>query len=62
MTGVGAYCYIVWAVWLRHCLNQRQDEYEFVWLRLYHLPEVVGVKSVIDYDGSLENGPVKKSK
>lgn len=31
MTGTGAYYYIVWGVWLRHCLNGRQDEFELVW-------------------------------
>ena len=31
MTGVGAYFYIVWALWLRHCLNERQDEFEMIW-------------------------------
>lgn len=31
MTGVGAYFYIAWGIWLRHCLNGRQDEFEMVW-------------------------------
>jgi dihydroceramidase len=31
MTGTGAYFYIVWGIWLRHCLNGRQDEYELHW-------------------------------
>lgn len=35
MTGVGAYFYIVWCIWLRHCLNGRQDEYELVWPSLF---------------------------
>jgi len=41
MTGVGAYYYIVWGVWLRHCLNYRQDEYELVWPNLWTMPAVV---------------------
>ena len=42
MTGIGAYCYIVWGIWLRHCLNGKQDLYEMIWPRLVtSLPEVV---------------------
>lgn len=61
MTGLGAYCYIVWGIWLRHCLNERQDEYDFVWSHLNCFPEVVRVQNVGDSNGSLQNGPVKKS-
>jgi dihydroceramidase len=35
MTGTGAYFYIVWGIWLRHCLNGRQDEYELHWPSFY---------------------------
>jgi dihydroceramidase len=41
MTGVGAYCYLVWGTWLRHCLNGRQDEYELVWPRLFCVPHII---------------------
>lgn len=41
MTGIGAYLYIVWGIWLRHCLNQRQDEYHLRWAHFWHIPEVV---------------------
>lgn len=42
MTGVGAYYYIVWAIWLRHCLNNRQDQYVLEWPSLFFsLPSVV---------------------
>ncbi|KAH7388786.1 alkaline ceramidase-like protein [Pyrenochaeta sp. MPI-SDFR-AT-0127] len=41
MTGVGAYYYIVWGIYLRHCLNYRQDEYELVWPNLWTVPVVV---------------------
>lgn len=61
LTGLGAYCYIVWGTWLRHCLNRRQDEYEFVWPRLYHLPEVVRVQDPPATNDSLQNGFPKKS-
>ncbi|KAI9881028.1 MAG: hypothetical protein M1830_008910 [Pleopsidium flavum] len=41
MTGIGAYFYITWGVWLRHCLNGRQNEYTLNWPRLLSLPEIV---------------------
>jgi dihydroceramidase len=41
MTGTGAYYYIVWGIWLRHCLNYRQDEYELKWPNLWTVPDVV---------------------
>ena len=62
MTGIGAYCYIVWGIWLRHCLNERQDEYRFVWPRFYHLPEVVRVMAETASNGPTENGLAKKTR
>lgn len=41
MTGLGAYFYITWVIWLRHCLNGRQDEYTMVWPSYFSLPETV---------------------
>lgn len=41
MTGTGAYFYIVWGIWLRHCLNGKQEEYDLQWPRLFSVPEVV---------------------
>ncbi|KAF1357053.1 alkaline ceramidase-like protein [Delphinella strobiligena] len=42
MTGTGAYFYIVWGIWLRHCLNGRQDEFELYWPSLFtSLPAVL---------------------
>lgn len=62
MTGVGANCYIVWGIWLRHCLNERQDEYEFVWPSIYHLPEIVRIESGNISNISVRNGFVKKTR
>jgi dihydroceramidase len=47
MTGVGAYFYIVWGIWLRHCLNYRQDEYELYWPNLWTMPVVVKQSSAV---------------
>ncbi|KAF2272602.1 alkaline ceramidase-like protein [Westerdykella ornata] len=41
MTGVGAYAYLVWGIWLRHCLDYKQDEYELVWPRWTSMPVVL---------------------
>ncbi|KAF2686523.1 alkaline ceramidase-like protein [Lentithecium fluviatile CBS 122367] len=46
MTGTGAYFYIVWGIWLRHCLNGRQDEYTLMWPGWTSLPVVVKWHSV----------------
>ncbi|CAO1605122.1 alkaline ceramidase ydc1 [Xanthoria calcicola] len=41
LTGIGAYYYLIWGIWLRHCLNGRQDEYSLVWPSILSLPEIV---------------------
>lgn len=41
MTGTGAYFYLTWGIWLRHCLNGRQEEYELYWPRIFVFPEIV---------------------
>ncbi len=42
MTGMGAYYYIVWAIWLRHCLDGHQWHYDLIWPRLItSFPRVV---------------------
>lgn len=41
MTGIGAYYYIIWAIWLRHCLNERQDEFVLKWPSVFSIPEVL---------------------
>ncbi|PGH12089.1 hypothetical protein AJ79_04488 [Helicocarpus griseus UAMH5409] len=43
MTGIGAYLYIVWGIWLRHCLRGRQEEYRLAWSHFYSIPDVVRV-------------------
>ncbi|TQB69110.1 Alkaline ceramidase 3 [Monascus purpureus] len=41
MTGLGAYMYIIWGIWLRHCLNNRQEEYYLSWSRFWNFPEIL---------------------
>jgi dihydroceramidase len=50
MTGLGAYLYIIWGIWLRHCLNNRQDEYHLRWARFWHIPEVVRTADSVTQD------------
>jgi len=46
MTGTGAYMSLVWGIWLRHCLNERQDEYELHWPSVFSsLPEIIRSRS-----------------
>merc|ERR1712000_674608 len=41
MTGVGAYYYITWGIWLRHCLAGRELQYVLHWPHiLTSMPEV----------------------
>ena len=55
MTGTGAYFYIVWAIWLRHCLNGKQDSYNMHWPKLWSLPVVLRR----DTDSSTNGTPKK---
>jgi dihydroceramidase len=41
MTGIGSYYYIVWAIWLRICLNGAQDTFMLNWKHWWNIPEVV---------------------
>jgi dihydroceramidase len=59
MTGIGAYFYIVWGIWLRHCLNYKQDEYELIWPHLATMPTVVK-KEQKHHANGFQNGSVKK--
>jgi len=61
MTGTGAYFYIVWGIWLRHCLNGKHDEYVLVWPSLFSFPAVVHRKlALVGARGSMPNGMTKK--
>ena len=57
LTGVGAYYYLIWGIWLRHCLNGRQDEYSLVWPSIVSLPEIVRLESST---GTVEPAVAKK--
>lgn len=55
MTGTGAYFYVVWAIWLRHCLNNKN--YVLYWPSMFFsLPEVVPAKVASFSHGKGANG------
>ncbi|KAG9768705.1 putative alkaline dihydroceramidase Ydc1, partial [Aureobasidium melanogenum] len=60
MTGIGAYCYIVWGIHLRHILNGDQEHYRMVWPSFWRLPEIVKVSEppARDSTGKAANGAV----
>ncbi|KAI7287424.1 alkaline ceramidase-like protein [Hortaea werneckii] len=60
MTGYGAYFYIVWGVWLRHCLNGKQDEYDMLWPSWFSAPVVV--KRAAPPSLAEMNGDTKKAR
>ncbi|KAI9827574.1 MAG: hypothetical protein M1832_004924 [Thelocarpon impressellum] len=65
MTGTGAYFYITWGIWLRHCLNGRQEEFDLEWPSLLcSLPEIVrkGPAAGETVDGLAGDGGTKKAR
>jgi dihydroceramidase len=48
MTGTGAYFDIVWGIWLRHCLNGRQDDFELSWPSIFSMPDIIPARRHID--------------
>ncbi|KAF2234622.1 alkaline phytoceramidase [Viridothelium virens] len=62
MTGIGAYFYITWGIWLRHCLDGRQDEFELHWPRATtSLPMIVKRKVMNGSANGSANGFAKKT-
>jgi len=60
MTGVGAYYYLVWGIWLRKCLNDKQDDYELHWNGFFRsFPTIVRTTKALNSD--LQNGGAKKN-
>ena len=42
MTGMAAYLNLTWGIWLRYCLDGKQDEVELMWPSLFtSIPAVV---------------------
>ncbi|KAH8808410.1 alkaline ceramidase [Xylogone sp. PMI_703] len=60
LEGIGSYYYIVWAIWLRHCLNERQGEYSLNWPSIFSLPECI--RTSPSQSQAASNGVPKSSK
>ena len=56
----------MWGIWLRHCLNGREDEYRLIWPSvLFSLPQIEKVHRLSranSYEHSAADGESKKSK
>lgn len=50
-----SYYYIVWGIWLRHCLNGRQDEFEMTW------PSIMFSFPRVERKHTSSNGVLKKA-
>lgn len=40
-TGIAAYFNLTWAIWLRYCLNGKQDDVELIWPSVFTSVPVV---------------------
>ncbi|KAK9797466.1 hypothetical protein SCARD494_03295 [Seiridium cardinale] len=52
MTGIGAYYYITWRIWIHRCLDGDEDRYRLSWSSVFAMPDVVAAEDV----ASVENG------
>nr|OQO29310.1 hypothetical protein B0A51_02886 [Rachicladosporium sp. CCFEE 5018]OQO29860.1 hypothetical protein B0A51_02312 [Rachicladosporium sp. CCFEE 5018] len=63
-TGIGAFHYITWGVWLRRCLDGQQEEYDVIWPHLLSVPECVrrtSLNGTANGHAKPANGHVKAS-
>lgn len=44
MTGIGAYYYITWRIWIHRCLEGNEDKFRLCWPSLLGIPEVVAIE------------------
>ena len=61
MTGLGGYVLIVWSIWLRHCLDNRQEEFELYWPSFIGtVPSIVRKTSAGTPSGTVSNISLKQ--
>lgn len=41
MTGIGAYYYITWRVWIHRCMDGEEDKFQLNWPSIFSIPEVI---------------------
>ncbi|KAI2607682.1 putative alkaline phytoceramidase [Hypoxylon fragiforme] len=44
MTGIGAYFYIIWRIWIHRCLDGDEDKFRLNWPSMISMPEVVTIQ------------------
>ncbi|KAI1840500.1 hypothetical protein JX265_008603 [Neoarthrinium moseri] len=44
MTGIGAYYYITWRIWIHRCLDGDEDKFRIDWSSILRLPDIVAVE------------------
>ncbi|KAI9764472.1 MAG: hypothetical protein M1840_008398 [Geoglossum simile] len=59
MTGIAAYLNLTWGIWLRYCLNGKQDDVEFVWPSLFTSIPVVVRRDKAKPQHARKDGPKK---
>ncbi|KAI8957055.1 putative alkaline phytoceramidase [Daldinia sp. FL1419] len=47
MTGIGAYFYIIWRIWVHRCLDGDEDKFRLVWPSILRMPEVVSIEDAM---------------
>ncbi|KAI0398415.1 alkaline dihydroceramidase [Xylariaceae sp. FL0594] len=47
MTGIGAYYYIMWRIWIHRCLDGDENKFRLDWSSVFHLPEIKPVDSEV---------------
>ncbi|KAL7628185.1 alkaline ceramidase ydc1 [Parahypoxylon ruwenzoriense] len=45
MTGIGAYFYIIWRIWIHRCLDGDEDKYLLEWPWILRMPEVAAIEN-----------------
>ncbi|CAJ2513365.1 Uu.00g014840.m01.CDS01 [Anthostomella pinea] len=46
MTGIGAYYYIIWRIYIQRCLDGDEDKFRLHWPSVFKTPEVIAVDDV----------------
>ena len=51
----------MWNIWLRHCLNGRQERYRLDWPHLFYLPDIVRFDTADDSNIVTDDAMKKKA-
>ncbi|KAI2616457.1 putative alkaline phytoceramidase [Hypomontagnella submonticulosa] len=51
MTGLGAYYYIIWRVWIHRCLDGDEDKFRLYWPSILSIPEVIPIDDTPEKKG-----------